>query len=398
MFKHLFKLIWNKKKQNFLLMSEILFSFLVLFAVFTLLVYYYNNYKKPMGFEYQNVWVISYNNSFKTTNTDSLDTYYETLSQNLRALPGVKEISYCSDNVPFLQNTWQGGANYKGMQVGGVNQYTVDDTYDRTMTTQLLEGRWFNKADIVAKNQPIIISSDLKEKFFGTGQAVGKLIGDGDQPGHDKKLMKVIGVIQGIKAKGDYAPAGYAVYHRTDTGSYRSLGKIVVRVNEGATAAFEARLYKTMANYMKNSNVEIEHLTNKRVDANYFTLVPMIVLIIVGGFLIINVALGLFGVLWYNINKRRGEIGLRRAVGATGSSVSWQLIAESMILATLSLILGTFFAVQMPLLNVFDLAAGIYLVAMAVAIIFIYLLVFLCSLYPGRQAAAIYPAVALHEE
>jgi len=398
MFKHLFKLIWNKKKQNFLLMSEMLFSFLVLFAVFTLLVYYYNNYKKPMGFEYQNVWVVSYNNAFKTASTDSLDTYYETLSQNLRALPGVKDISFCSDNVPFSQNTWSGGANYNGMQVGGVNQYIADDSYASTMTTQLLEGRWFNKSDMVAKNQPIIISSDLKEKFFGTGQAVGKLIGDGDQPGHDKKLMKVIGVIQGIKAKGDYAPAGYAVYHRTDTGSYHSLGKIMVRVNEGATAAFEARLYKTLANYMKNSNVEIEHLTNKRVSTNYFTVVPMIVLGIVGGFLIINVALGLFGVLWYNINKRRGEIGLRRAVGATGSSVSWQLIAESMILTTLSLILGTFFAIQMPLLNVFDLAAGIYLVAMVFAIIFIYLLVFLCSLYPGKQAAAIYPAVALHEE
>ena len=39
MFKHLFKLIWNKKKQNFLLMSEMFFSFLVLFAVFTLLVF-----------------------------------------------------------------------------------------------------------------------------------------------------------------------------------------------------------------------------------------------------------------------------------------------------------------------------------------------------------------------
>jgi putative ABC transport system permease protein len=398
MFKHLFKLIWNKKKQNFLLMSEMLFSFLVLFAVFTLLVYYYNNYKKPLGFKYENVWVLSYNNAYKTTNTDSLTRFYETLRQNIEALPGVKEISFCSDNVPFSQNSWQGSANYKGQQVGGVNQYTVEDSYKNTMTVQLLEGRWFNKADLVAKNRPVIISSDLKEKFFGSAPAVGKLIGDGDQPGHNKNEMKVIGVIQGIKAKGDYAPAGYGVYHRTDTGSFHWLGKIMVRVNPGATAAFEARLYKTVANYMKDSNVEIEHLTSKRKDANYFTLVPMIVLIIVGGFLVINVALGLFGVLWYNINKRRGEIGLRRAVGATGSSVSAQLITESMILATLSLILGTFFAVQFPLLNVFDLASGIYLVAIVFAIIFIYLLVFLCSLYPGKQAAAIYPAVALHEE
>ena len=149
---------------------------------------------------------------------------------------------------------------------------------------------------------------------------------------------------------------------------------------------------------MKNSNIEIEHLVNKRKDINYFSLVPMIVLSIVAGFLIVNVAFGLFGVLWYNINKRRGEIGLRRAVGASGKSVSAQLVSESLILATLSLIIGTFFAVQFPLLNVFDLPAGIYLTAIILAVLFIYTLVLICSLYPGRQAAAIYPAVALHEE
>lgn len=210
--------------------------------------------------------------------------------------------------------------------------------------------------------------------------------------------MRVIGVVQSIKVKGDYAPAGLGLYQRADTGSLRWFGKIMVQVTPGANAAFEGRLYKTLANYMKNSNVEIEHLTNKRTSINYFTLVPMIVLSIVGVFLAINVALGLFGVLWYNINQRRGEIGLRRAVGASGGAVSSQLIYESMILATLSLIVGSFFAVQFPLLNVFDLSAGIYISAMLLAILFIYTLVFLCSLYPGRQAAAIYPAVALHEE
>src|SRR6202000_2926811 len=114
-------------------------------------------------------------------------------------------------------------------------------------------------------------------------------------------------------------------------------------------------LYKTLANYMKNSDVEIEHLTEKRKSINYFTMVPIIVMLIVACFLVINVALGLFGVLWYNINKRRGEIGLRRAIGASGQSVSSQLVSESLILATLSLIVGTFFAIQFPLLNVFNL-------------------------------------------
>ncbi len=394
MFKHLFKLIWNKKKQNFLLMSEMLISFLVIFAVFTLMAYYYNNYKKPLGLDYQDVWLINYNNAYKTKNTDSLNAFYETLRQNIKSMPQVKELSFCSDNVPFSQNRWSGGMTYKGKKIDDVNQYTVEDSYKAVLNMTLLEGRWFDKGDGIAKSRPIIINSDLKEEVFGNGPAVGKFIGDGD----NKVKMKIIGVVQSIKAKGDYLPAGDGVYNRADTGAFHWLGKILVRVTPDADATFEGHLYKTMANYMKNSDIEIEHMANKRVNTNYFAVIPIIVLSIVSCFLIINVALGLFGVLWYNINKRRGEIGLRRAIGATGRSVSSQLVTESMLLATLSLIIGTFFAVQFPLLNVFNLQAGIYISAIIMAVIFIYLLVFVCSLYPGKQAAAIYPAVALHEE
>jgi putative ABC transport system permease protein len=393
MFKHLFKLIWNKKKQNFLLMSEMFVSFLVIFAVFTLMVYYYTNYKKSIGFDYQNLWVVDYNNTYNTKNTDSLNTFYENLRQTIKSMPQVKEVSFCSDNVPFSQNQWTGDVHYKNASKGSDN-YMVDDNYQKGLGIKILEGRWFNKADAVARTQPVIISDELKDKLFGSEDPIGKLIGM-----EDKKFnLKVIGVIQGVKAKGDYSPAGAAIYKRTDTGSYHSLGKMMIKVTPDADAAFEGHLYKILANNMKDSNIEIEHMPNKLRSTNLFNIVPMIVTLIVACFLVINVALGLFGVLWYNINKRRGEIGLRRAIGASGQSVSSQLVYESLILATLSLIIGTFFAVQFPLLNVFNLQAGIYIIAMVLSIIFIYLLVFVCSLYPGKQAAAIYPAVALHEE
>jgi putative ABC transport system permease protein len=394
MFKHLFKLIWNKKKQNFLLMSEILVSFLVIFAVFTLVVFYYHNYKKPMGLDYQDVWVVNYSNAYQTKNTDSLDLYYNTLVQTMKSLPQVKEVSFTNENTPFTHNQNTGGMTFNGKKIDGVNWYNVDDNHKDVLNMQLLDGRWFNKTDVVSKTMPIVINSDLKEKLYGNGNAIGKIIGDGD----NKNKMRVIGVVQAIKIMGDYAHTDIGLYTRLDTGSFRWLGKMMVKVSPDADAAFEGKLYKTIANYMKNSDVEIEHLSDDRTSINYFTLVPMIVLLIVACFLIINVALGLFGVLWYNINKRRGEIGLRRAVGATGKSVSSQLVNEAMILATLSLIIGTFFAIQFPLLNLFDLPANVYIIALFLSIIFIYLLVFVCSLYPGKQAAAIYPAVALHEE
>jgi putative ABC transport system permease protein len=394
MFKHLFKLIWNKKKQNFLLMSEILVSFLVIFAVFTLIVYYYHNYKKPMGIDYQGVWVVTYSNSYQTKSSDSLNLFYQTLVKTIKSLPQVKEVSFTAGNTPFTQNMNTGGITVNNKKMDNVNWYTVDDNYKNVLGMTLLDGRWFNSGDDAAKDKPIVINSDLKEKLFGNGEALGKVIGDGD----NKNKMKVMGVVQGIKIKGDYASTDIGLYQRTDTGSFRWLDRMLVKVTPDADAAFEGKLYKTIANYMKNSDIEIEHLSDKRTSINYFTLVPMIVLLIVACFLIINVALGLFGVLWYNINRRRGEIGLRRAVGATGNAVSSQLVFEAMILATLSLIIGTFFAIQFPLLNVFNLPASVYIIAMFLSIIFIYLLVLVCSLYPGKQAAAIYPAVALHEE
>ncbi|QEM09563.1 ABC transporter permease [Mucilaginibacter rubeus] len=394
MFKHLFKLIWNKKKQNFLLMAEMLVSFLVLFAVFTLMVYYYSNYKKPMGIEYQNVWVINYGNAYQTKNIDSLNLYYETLRKTIKSLPQVQEISFVSGNIPFSQQVNESALTFNGKHVNHLNNFTVEDGYKEVLQAQLLEGRWFNKQDAVAKNKSVVIDAALKEATFGNEPAAGKLLGNDN----DKDRLKVVGVIQTIKRNGDYVNPGPGLYFRTDTGSFRWLSKILIRVAPGTDATFEGKLYKTMANYMKNSNVEIEHLTNKLKDSNYFALVPMIILGIVSAFLVINVALGLFGVLWYNINKRRGEIGLRRAIGATGNSVSSQLVSESMILATLSLIIGVFFAVQFPLLNVFDLSAGIYIGGMLLSVLFVYLLVLICSLYPGKQAAAIYPAVALHEE
>jgi putative ABC transport system permease protein len=390
MLRHLFKMIWNKKKQNFLLMFEMLISFLVIFAVFTLLVYFYRNYKKPMGLEYENVWVINYNNTLKTNNKDSILLFYEDLKKNIASMPQVKGVSYSSGNIPFSQRTMMNGTEYKGKNIVP-NYCQVDEDYTKVLQIKMIQGSWFTKGDIAAKTRPVVINQKLKEAFFRNENPIGKYLGSDNG-------LKIIGVADDTKMKGDYADGGYWLYDKIDSNSMQWTDRILIHVDPNADAAFEGKLYKTVANTMKDSNIEIEHLNNKLHDTNYFALVPMITLSIVACFLIINVALGLFGVLWYNINKRRGEIGLRRAVGATAASVSSQLVTESLLLATIALITGTFFAIQFPLLNVFDLPAGVYITALLLAILFIYVLVLVCSLYPGRQAAAIYPAVALHEE
>ena len=393
MLKHLFKLIWNKKKQNFVLMLEILISFLVIFTIFTLMVFYYQNYRKPMNFEYERVWAVQFNTEEKPAGNDSLFLFFEAMRNQLKSMPEIEAASFTGHNVPFSMSSSMNGLTYNGQTVTGVNDYTAEDDYDDVLGLKVIAGRWFSKEDAGSKFRPVVINSLLKEKLFGKDNAVGKVFGK-----ESENPLKVVGVINDIKDKGDYQKTEYAMYRRADSAAYRWLGEILIKVSSQANTVFEGRLYKTLASYLKNATIEIEHLENKREDRNNMTLVPMIIMLIVAGFLVINVALGLFGVLWYNINRRRSEIGLRRAVGATGQSISKQLVSEALVLSTIALLVGCFFAVQFPLLNVFDLPASVYLIAIALSVLFIYVLVVVCAIYPGKQAAAIYPAVALHED
>jgi putative ABC transport system permease protein len=390
MLKHLFTLIWNKKKQHALLILEMIVSFMVLFAVFTLIAYYYTNYRRPMGFRYDNVLTVSYfSQPGGTANRDSLYNVFQTLRRSVTSMPEVKGMTYVSSNSPFSMNTSGNSLAYNNVQQM-TNDYTVDDHFPEVVEARMLEGRWFNANDALGKEQPLVINDVLKEKFFPNESPLGKTIQLGDRP------HRIVGVVQTLKDKGDYAPLKAGIYQRVGDSSW--MNRVMISYQPGADAGFESRLFKTFSSALKTSTIEIERLREKRVDMNNTTLVPMILLLVVGGFLIVNVALGVFGVLWYNVSRRRAEIGLRRAVGATGNSISGQIVSETLVLSTFALIIGVFFAVQFPLLNLFDLPAGVYITAILFSVLFIYLLVMICAFYPGRQAAQIYPAVALHED
>jgi putative ABC transport system permease protein len=218
------------------------------------------------------------------------------------------------------------------------------------------------------------------------------------ESGEVTEKMRIVGVVTNIKQESEAEVPGKGIFRRMDTTDMRFDYCLLIKVRPGADAALESRVHKALSNTLRNANVEIEHLTDVKDARNQVMRVPFIIFLIISGFLIINVGLGIFGVLWYNIHKRRTEIGLRRAVGATGYAISWQLVAEAVLLATLSLILGFVLTVQFPLLNAGNLPAENYVTAIIYSIVFIYVLVILCALYPGRQAAAIYPAIALHED
>lgn len=393
MLKHLFRLIWNKKKQNFLLIAEIFVAFIGLFAGFTFLLYPYNNYKLPAGLETENIWTVDFKAANEIKSMDSLQIFRESIRKVVLSLDGVEDMTYSSVNFPYSGNGYNTAVKSDGNDTWA-NFYTVEDNYAKLLSMKIVEGRWFSSADRTSKDKPAVITENLKKELFGEGNALGKIV----ESDAVKEKLRIVGVMANFKDESDSEVPRTGLFRRMDTVDMRYDHSILIKVRPDADAALESKLHKALSNAVKNANIEIEHLSDLRAARNDAMRAPRIIFFIIAGFLIINVALGIFGVLWYNINRRRGEIGLRRAVGATGRAISVQLVAEAVLLATLSLVLGLFFTIQFPLLNVFDLAAQSYVTAIIYSVLFIYVLVIICALYPGKQAAAIYPAVALHED
>ena len=175
MIKHLFKLIWNKKKQNFLMIAEMFVSFLVIFAVFSMMVFYYHNYKQPMGFDYDDVWVVNYSLPQNIQSNDSVMLFQQTIKQMLQSMPQVKEASFSTSNVPFAMSTSNSNISYNGKEVL-TNIYQSEVSYANVLNIHLKDGRWFTQNDKISKYSPVVINEMLKEAWFGNENAIGKII------------------------------------------------------------------------------------------------------------------------------------------------------------------------------------------------------------------------------
>jgi len=144
MFKHLFKLMWNKRRQNFLLLSEILISFMVIFTLFSFLVYYFKNYRKPLGLDDTKVWTVSYDNRQVPKNIDSAKIFYDNLERSLVAMPQIRQVSYTSPNFPFAESQMNTYVSSGNKSISSVNRYVAGQNYHKVLDLKLVEGRWFD--------------------------------------------------------------------------------------------------------------------------------------------------------------------------------------------------------------------------------------------------------------
>lgn len=402
MIKQLFKIVWNRKRANFLIILEVFISFLVVFAVMAFGVYFVDIYTYPLGFTYQDVWSVRINRGAYSSDEDKLKQIevIKQLMQSAKEFSEVESIAGVNTNV-FDNSESISSFDYAGKKHEPSVNFVTDDMA-KVLDIKLLEGRWFSKDDDAESTIPIIINQKLSQELFANESPIGKVINMGSK----EELYKIVGLVLDFRDDTELvAPKSYILIRNNinikDASSIRMrfVPNFIIKLRPGTTAAFEEKLARNFLSIAKDWSFNIqtlEDLRNKKIKG---ILSPVLAVAIVAVFLMIMVALGLSGVLWQNVTQRIKEIGLRRANGATRGKIYYQILGELLVITSIALTAGTIIVIQFPLLGFFDfVTAKVYIITILLSCGIIALLTIICGLYPSSLAARIPPAEALHYE
>lgn len=406
MIRHLFKLVWKRKRTNALIILEIFFSFLVVFVVATLGAFFWNNYRQPLGYSYQNVWRVTIGSEHVEGGRQNDEAakaamavklkVIEQLIREAEALEPVESVSAAMVS-PFDQGGWTSSTDIDGKEFSmEANAVTVG--FADTLGLEMVAGRWFEKGDEALAWDPTVIDQDLARAVYGDEDPIGKPFGE---PSPRSKPQRIIGVVSEFRKGGELSAQGNFLFQlmRLSEPSWFEPQFLLVKVRPGTPAAFEEKLTALLQGVAPAWSFQIKPLSEVREARMKSILAPLAAGGVIAFFLLLMVGLGLIGVLWQNLLQRTREIGLRRAAGATRSAVHRQVVLEQLILTTLGVLLGTVLVIQIPLLELIGfVSGGTYAAGLLLSAASIYLLSAACALYPSTLASRVHPAEALRYE
>jgi predicted permease len=284
---------------------------------------------------------------------------YRELTESLKAIPGVESVGLASMRI-LEHDEWD-----SSMTVEGYNPDKPDDraepfmnsispNYFATLGVPVVSGRDFNAADTREVKHSDRVSTDpdddyvpttvminetFARKFFAGRDPIGRHLGFGSDPG-TRTDMEVIGVVKDVKytdLRDEIPPQAYipylagrgaggmTVYVRTtaDPKSMMNLIREKVRDLDANMPIFDMR---TTDEQIQNS------LSAERMIASLSTVFGLLATILA--------AVGLYGLMAYNVVQRTREIGIRMALGAAQGDVVWMVMRDVLILVGIGIAVG----------------------------------------------------------
>jgi predicted permease len=377
---------------------------LVLAGLFTLSLA--NVAREDLGIEVDTLVSFSVSPSLNGYDSERVDDVYRRIEEQLTAQPGVDSVG--SADMPLLANASFGfpmsATGFEGGDGADNNARAnfVGPGFFETVSIPLLAGRSLTDTDTIDAPAVVVVNESFVQKFnLGTpSEAIGKRTGmtfvDED--------MEIIGVVADAKygeVKGAaeatfYAPrAQFAdwdfgipflvFYVRSSIGADAMLGMI-----PGVVASVDP-------------NLPVDNLASMRSQVNDNVYLDRLITMFSVGFAVLATllaAIGLYGVLAYNVTQRTRELGLRLALGATSGSLRALVMKQVGLVGLVGALIGLAVAVgigRSAEALLFGLS-GYDLRVMLTAIAVLAVVVLAASYIPARRASNVGPMEALRHE
>ena len=285
---------------------------------------------------------------------------------------------------------------YRGRDIRGAGMLGVTGSFADVASLEVAQGRFVS--DLDARQRYCVVGAGIARTMRDAGaqSALGQRIELADQ------IWTVIGVLAPSEvSRFNYAP-DQTVYISVRAAALftdqDAVGDVIARVRPGVETEAGAR---AMLAYLLASAEGIEARTKTaeqliagmRRQGRLFTML----LAAVGGIALIVGGVGIMNVMLISVSERRGEIGLRRAVGARRRDIRRQFVLESVLLCItggllgIGLGVGTAWGICLYTGWPFSVSAEAMVVGVGVSTG----LGLLFGVYPALQAARLDPIVAL---
>lgn len=226
------------------------------------------------------------------------------------------------------------------------------------------------------------------------------------------KHLRLGALVNDVK-RSDYDPLAVSGYfampmQESDDDQMDGYNEILIRVTDAADGKeFVKNFRENMATEFSIGNLYVNDLVSMgAVRHSYLAEKDKIImrLILVMGFLLVNVFLGLLGTFWFRTRRRTSEIAVRMVNGATRGSIFRRLVSEgmSLLLLVTPLAILTDWLIRhnnLVISNEHDyFSYGRLWFCIGVVFALMALMIVAGTCLPALAATKIKPAIALHDE
>jgi predicted permease len=278
--------------------------------------------------------------------------------------------------------------------------------YFHTAGTRFVAGRDFTWAEIYNVRPIGIVSEGLARELWGSPQAaIGKRFHEtGSQPWYE-----VVGVVQDVRENGVDQVSPATVYWptlmdepftRQKLGAWRTV-YFAIRSNRAGTQAFINEMQQAV--WSVDSNLPIADISTMQDiygESMARTSFTLVMLAIAGTMALALGILGIYGVISYAVSQRTREIGIRMALGAKKSELSWMFVRFGLLMTATGVAIGLAVAAGLVrlmkslLFGISPLDPFTYVMVPLVLTVS----AVLASYLPARRAATVNPVEALKAE